>query len=138
MRLLPKSQDFFTELDRHASLIVTASHLLLEISQGGGDLSECAAQIKRMESECDAITHEVILKLHRTFITPLDRLDTHDIASRLDDVMDALEQAAYCLARYQHNGQVPPEVVELVGLVATSIEQLERGVGMLKQLKQGE
>jgi predicted phosphate transport protein (TIGR00153 family) len=137
MRLLPKTQDFFAELESHAAHIVEASALLRAMSKGTGDIADGARRVKQLESECDAITHTVILELHKTFITPLDRLDTHDIVSRLDDVMDALEQAAYCLARYQ-SGKMPPEAVQLVDLVGNSIELVARGVGLLKDLKNGE
>jgi predicted phosphate transport protein (TIGR00153 family) len=141
MRVLPKTQEFFNELEKHAAHIVTASRLLLEISTSSGDLAACAKRIKELESECDEITHSVVLKLHKTFITPLDRLDTHDIVARLDDVMDALEQAAYSLTRYQpqqQKGRMPPQALRLLEVVARSIEVTARGVGLLRHLKKGD
>jgi predicted phosphate transport protein (TIGR00153 family) len=141
MRLLPKTNDFFDELDSHAAHMVMASHFLLEIGRASGDLARCAKRIKELERECDQITRKVIQQLHKTFITPLDRLDTHDIVSRLDDVMDALEQAAYCLTRYQPNGrgaELPSEATSMLDGVAKSIELIARGVGLLRNLKNGE
>jgi len=138
MRLLPKTKDFFDELGRHVANMVEASRLLHENAQTGSDLGPCARRIKELERDCDEITHQVILELHRTFITPLDRLNTHDIVSRLDDVMDALEQSAYCLARYRVSQKLPREALEMVELVKRAIELVARGVEPLKDLKRAE
>ena len=53
-----------------------------------------AESIKRLEHECDQITHEVITRLDRSFITPLDREDIHELASGLDDVVDLIDGLA--------------------------------------------
>ena len=52
-----------------------------------------ADQIKEVEHKCDFLTHEIIQRLHRTFVTPLDREDIHDLARSLDDVMDAIDDS---------------------------------------------
>jgi uncharacterized protein Yka (UPF0111/DUF47 family) len=102
MRLLPRNQAFFDEFDRHAALIVTASRELREmVSGGGGSAVDAAARIRRLEEDGDAIVQRVARGLRATFITPLDRDDTHHLASRLDQVLDAIEAAAYRLALYR-------------------------------------
>ena len=53
-----------------------------------------ADEIKEVEHKCDFLTHEIIQRLHRTFVTPLDREDIHTLARSLDDVMDAIDAAA--------------------------------------------
>jgi predicted phosphate transport protein (TIGR00153 family) len=137
MRLLPKTAKFFDELDRHAALLSEAGRLLVEMTRSPENNSDRARRIKGIERECDEIAHSVILELHKTFITPLDRLDTHDVFSRLDDVTDAVEQSAYCLTRYT-NGSMPKEVVQLAEIVADAVQQVAQGVGRLKEIKQGE
>jgi uncharacterized protein Yka (UPF0111/DUF47 family) len=47
-------------------------------------------QIKQIEQECDSLTHQIIQRLNRTFVTPIDREDIHELATSLDDVMDAI------------------------------------------------
>jgi predicted phosphate transport protein (TIGR00153 family) len=102
MRLLPQNQTFFDEFDRHTTLIVAAAEALAEMAQGGGaPASDLAAQIKALEEEGDAVVHRVIVELRRTFITPLDRDDTHHLMSRLDDVLDQIEAAAYRMTLYR-------------------------------------
>ena len=50
-----------------------------------------ADEIKEVEHKCDFLTHEIIQRLNRTFVTPLDREDIHALARSLDDVMDAID-----------------------------------------------
>src|SRR4029078_2328812 len=61
-----------------------------------------ADEIKEVEHKCDFLTHEIIQRLNRTFVTPIDREDIHALARSLDDVMDAIDASAtlvrlYCL-----------------------------------------
>ena len=51
-------------------------------------------EIKEVEHKCDFLTHEIIQRLNRTFVTPLDREDIHALAASLDDVMDAIDASA--------------------------------------------
>src|SRR4029453_17353130 len=60
-----------------------------------------ADQIKEVEHKCDFLTHEVIQRLHRTFVTPLDREDIHALARSLDDVMDAIDASAALVRLYR-------------------------------------
>src|SRR5688500_12181193 len=60
-----------------------------------------ADEIKELEHKCDFLTHEVIQRLNRTFVTPLDREDIHTLARTLDDVMDAIDASASVIRLYQ-------------------------------------
>jgi len=102
MHLLPSNKAFFDDFDQHTALIVAAAETLTAMVQpGAGALPEQAQRIKSMEESADAIVHRVAIELRKTFITPLDRDDTHDLMSRLDDVLDFIEAAAYRLALYK-------------------------------------
>src|SRR5438067_11867935 len=69
--------------------------------------------IKRLEHEADQVTHEVVNRLDRTFITPLDREDIHRLSSDLDDVMDAMDGTAR-RAQIFRPGTAPPGILRLV------------------------
>jgi hypothetical protein len=95
-----------------------------------------ADEIKEVEHKCDFLTHEIIQRLHRTFVTPLDREDIHSMARSLDDVMDAIDASAAVVRLYQIE-RVRPDARELARLVRASAEQvvtamkaLERRSGM--------
>ena len=71
-----------------------------------------ADEIKEVEHKCDFLTHEIIQRLNRTFVTPLDREDIHALARSLDDVMDAIDASAALVRLYQIDG-VRPDAREL-------------------------
>ena len=60
-----------------------------------------ADEIKEVEHKCDTLTHQIIQRLHRTFVTPLDREDIFALARSLDDVMDAIDATAAIVRLYQ-------------------------------------
>src|SRR5438270_13123335 len=95
VRLLPREEEFF-------DLFVAVATRNKEAAQHLRDLFEAPPErrvshveaIKRLEHEADQVTHEVVNRLDRTFITPLDREDIHQLAADLDDVMDAMDGTA--------------------------------------------
>src|SRR5206468_6468884 len=72
--------------------------------------------IKRLEHEADQVTHEVVNRLDRTFITPLDREDILELASDLDDVMDAIDGTAR-RSQIFHLGLAPQGVKQLTEVI---------------------
>jgi predicted phosphate transport protein (TIGR00153 family) len=95
VRLLPRDQRFFDLFTASATVSVQAAHYLrdlLEKDEGGR--AAITETIKKLEREADQITHDVVSRLDRTFITPLDREDIHLLASRLDDVIDMIDGIA--------------------------------------------
>ena len=129
MRLLPRNDDFFDDLDKHAGLTVTAAGLLGQMTRSGPPSSELAGRIKRLEEEGDQIIHRVVLGLRRTFITPLDRDDTHRLGTKLDDVLDLVEAAAFRVALFELRVPQP----QLTALVA----QVERAVTLVRDAVAG-
>lgn len=102
MRLIPRNTAFFDDFDRHTALLVTAAETLTSMIRGeGGAPSDLARKIKQLEEEADGIVHRVVVELRKTFITPLDRDDTHRLISCMDDILDQIESVAYRLALYR-------------------------------------
>jgi predicted phosphate transport protein (TIGR00153 family) len=99
--LIPKEVRFFDDFERQSQHIIRASGLLHELIHTFGDARAKASAIKEVEHAGDQITHEIVKRLNTTFITPIDREDIHDLATRLDDVLDYLEAAAERLVIYR-------------------------------------
>ena len=59
------------------------------------------ARLKDIEERGDRVIHEIMRNLHRTFVTPIDREDIAALAEHIDDVIDAIEEAAKLLEEYQ-------------------------------------
>ncbi len=94
LRLLPREEKYFDLFNRMASHATECALLLKKLFEDFDRHAEYADQIKVVEHKCDEITHEIIRRLNRTFITPIDREDIHLLASELDDIVDYIEYAA--------------------------------------------
>jgi predicted phosphate transport protein (TIGR00153 family) len=93
-----------------------------------------ADEIKEIEHKCDFLTHEIIQRLHRTFVTPLDREDIHTLARSLDDVMDAIDASAAIVRLYQI-GVVRPDARELARIIMASADQVVKAIKALERRK---
>ena len=89
-RLIPREEKFFADFIALADRIVSGATLLERMLASDPPAWDTALQIKQVESECDALTHNIIKRLNSTFVTPIDREDIHALAKSLDDVMRLL------------------------------------------------
>jgi len=92
--LIPKEEAFFDLFKKAAHNMIEGSRLLKDMMEDFRDLPDKAKRIKEVEHVGDGITHDIALRLNQTFITPIDREDIHDLASALDDILDAVEAVA--------------------------------------------
>ena len=125
------------------------STLGAELRVGAGKLEEMLAgepviwdkadEIKEVEHKCDHLTHEILQRLHSTFVTPIDREDIHALAKSLDDVMDAIDASAKVVRLYKitHVRYGARELARLVTLsvdqVQLSLQALEKRVGVAQR-----
>ena len=90
-RLIPREERFFDDFIALAEQIRVGAGMLEEMLKPERPIWDKADEIKEVEHKCDFIAHEVIQRLHKTFVTPLDREDIHSLARSLDDVIDAID-----------------------------------------------
>ncbi len=118
VRLLPREEEFFDLFVAVADRNREAAHHLRELFAAPPERRTPHVEaIKRLEHEADQVTHEVVNRLDRTFITPLDREDIHQLASNLDDVMDAMDGTAR-RAQIYRVGAAPEGVKQLTEVPA--------------------
>jgi uncharacterized protein len=136
LRLIPREEKFFSDFVGLADRIVSGATLLERMLASDPPAWDTALQIKQIEHECDALTHEVIQRLNRTFVTPIDREDIHALATSLDDVMDAIDAAANVMHRFRM-ASLRYGARELASLtwqsamqVRTAVEALEKKEGV--------
>ena len=91
--------------------------------------------IKDAEHRCDALTHDTIQRLHRTFVTPFDREDLYALATSLDDVMDAIDHAAAARAASTTSSGSGPGARELAHTVTASADRLHAALDALAAKK---
>ena len=95
-----KNDVFFEYFLLVAKNLQLAAQVFREEINNLNDAEEYALQIKTVESMGDQYTHEIILALNKTFITPLDREDILGLALKLDDVLDIMEACAWGFELY--------------------------------------
>src|SRR5262245_17964560 len=100
-RLIPREERFYNDFIALAEEIRRGATVLHDMLAPDHPVWNKADEIKEIEHRCDQLTHEIIERLYRTFVTPLDREDIHTLARTLDDVMDAIDASAAIVRLYQ-------------------------------------
>ena len=137
MRLLPRDEKFFDLFSAAAAISVEAATLLQELLRAeAARRTAIVDQIKRLEHEADQVTREVVTRLDRVFITPLDREDIHLLASRLDDVIDLIDGTARRLQMFRA-GKAPEGAVLIADVIGRAVAQLQVAVRSLEKNKGG-
>ncbi|MBA3316540.1 MAG: DUF47 domain-containing protein [Gemmatimonadales bacterium] len=137
MRLLPRDEKFFDLFSAVAAFTLEAATLLQELLRAdAARRTAIVDQIKRLEHQADQVTHEVVTRLDRVFITPLDREDIHLLASRLDDVIDLIDGTARRLQMFRA-GKAPEGAVLIADVIGRAVTQLQVAVRSLEKNKGG-
>lgn len=97
-----KKQDpFFTALLKISETVRDATHYAEDFKIASvADLKELSVKIKNYETECDKLIHELITKLNKSFMTPIEREDILQLAVKMDDILDGVEHFAAHLEMY--------------------------------------
>src|SRR5207237_1800329 len=98
---IPREEKFYDDFRAMADQLRRGSRLLEEMLATDPPIADKAHEIKEVEHKCDFLTHEIIQRLNKTFVTPIDREDIHSLARTLDDVMDAIDNAASLVPLYR-------------------------------------
>lgn len=132
LRFLPREEDFYDLFVEVATRTAEASKLLRALLTGKADrVTYHVDAIRKLEHECDELTHEVVRRLDRTFITPIDREDIHQIATDLDDVIDCIDATAR-RAKIFRVGASPEGVDDLCAVVEVITEETLAAVVALR------
>jgi predicted phosphate transport protein (TIGR00153 family) len=122
-RLAPHERGFYPLFTRAAeNIAVAADELAKLVSTDPGGRAALAARVKEAEHAGDELTHEIMVKINTTFVTPFDREDIYRLASALDDVLDAIEEAADRIVLYRL-GALPDGI-------AAQVEVLQRAAAV--------
>jgi predicted phosphate transport protein (TIGR00153 family) len=132
--IFPKQEEFFSLFSKQAGLVRQGCEQLHEMAERFDDLERRARALKQVEHDGDLVTHEIFERLNRTFITPIEREDIHDLASGLDDVLDAVEAIGSRLVMFKIP-RVTPETAQLTGILVRCGLQIEKAIGSLSDLK---
>jgi len=130
LSFLPRENTFFFLLHQSAMNIAQVARRLQDLMDNYENLPAKVQEIKDLEDFGDQVIHDITRALHRTFITPIDREDILALAGSLDDVVDAIDEAAQYMLEY--NIEEPTEHARLLAAVIVKCaEQLDSAVSLL-------
>jgi uncharacterized protein len=138
LRILPRDEKYFERFNEMALRIHDAARTWDRFFRGESPVAPVADQIKRLEHECDEISHEILRGIDRTFITPIDREDIHQLAVRLDDVIDLIDGGVRRIALFNITEPTPRSlrlsqvIVEITAVLVQAVSALPRQKGVIE------
>lgn len=133
-RLIPKEQSFFDLFEKASNNLFEAGRLLADTMEHFDKVGENAERMERLEHDGDQITHEIMARLNRTFITPLDREDIHQLTSAIDDVLDFMEATTERFTLFKIKS-ITPYAKEMAQVIAKQVEEIHRMMPQLRHLR---
>lgn len=133
-RILPREGKFFDLFRQSGSLIMEGATEFRNMLGDLGQAESHARNIKRIEHNADDVTHATVELLHKTFITPLDREDIHQLISGMDDILDYIEAAAERINLYDIK-TATPEALKLADICVQAAKDVHAVVQLLEDMK---
>lgn len=131
--LMPKEERFFGMFDRHARTLVGGAEALRDLLQGGDAVPEACRRIVKLEEEADSITREVLIAVHRSFITPFDRSDIKELVTALDDAIDQMQKTAKAITLFEVR-TFEPQMREMADIIVRAAELTVEAVALLSSV----
>ncbi len=133
-KFLPQETDFFGMFEKAALNVNKSAILLVDMMEDLSIAEIKAKEIYEAEQEGDMITHEVMRKLNKTFLTPVDREDIHALVNALDDVLDLIWASADRAMLFKLDTPMP-EAIEMSKTLHETTEFITKAIGALKEKK---
>jgi predicted phosphate transport protein (TIGR00153 family) len=137
MKFLPSQVDFLAFFERSADNVLEGAKAFNVMVADYRDLDAKVARIKELETKGDHITHETLQALNKTFITPIDREDIHQLSSKLDDILDLIDAAAHRLVGYRI-AEATPDLVLHAEMLIKPIETIKTALLLLDNMRHQE
>ncbi|MCM2264369.1 MAG: DUF47 family protein [Desulfuromonadales bacterium] len=128
--LIPKDEKFFVMFKEMTTTIIEGAQLLKDMMDRFEDPALSQRMIKDVEHKADHLTHEIIKKLNKSFVTPLDREDIYALSAALDDILDLIDASAQRIVMYNVD-KTTQEAKELAFLILKSCQTLDKAVALL-------
>jgi len=132
LSLVPKEREFFRLFSEMAANLETAGELLVELMNDYDQARSKARQILEHEHVGDKIVHDIVQRLNKTFVTPLEREDIYDLASTMDEILDSIEATADSMLLYKVS-EVKPQAREMAVVIAKATSVLRKCVDDLEK-----
>ena len=132
VRLIPKDNSFFQMFSAMSGNLIAGASTLVDLFGNYQDVERKIEEVRRIEHEGDDLTHDILTKLNQTFITPFDREDIHQLASKLDDVLDFINASCARILMYRISNP-PPAAGELAKIILKQSQELQKAVSLMQK-----
>ncbi len=131
--LLPKEDQYFAMFSQMTAKIQEAAgYLVLMMSGPYAEMESASKRIKSVEHECDEITHNITIKLNKSFITPFDREDIYTLSVALDDICDYIDATARAVVMYDIH-EADQYVQQLTVIMQKLADEIHAAVALLNK-----
>jgi predicted phosphate transport protein (TIGR00153 family) len=131
MNVFRQKQDFFDLFEKVAANTLQAATTLVAIMEHFSNLENWAQEVRELEGNGDLLTHDIIKKLNKSLVCPIDREDIHALASTMDDILDFIWGTAERLAVFKMEESTKEAVTMSKELLAT-VELVQKAIKNLK------
>jgi uncharacterized protein len=132
--LVPKDRVYFDLFNEAGQNTLRAARLLKEMLEQWPDDRGLAREILLAEQEGDRITHDIVQRVNSTFVTPIDGEDIYGLATKLDDIVDYIEETADFMGLYGIEAPME-QSIQLAGVLVDSCEQVAGALEHLRGFK---
>ena len=134
-RFLPRDEEFFDLFNQLAGHLATSAKLLNDLFAADPKrAAEFCKQIKDVEHKADLLTASIIQRIDRSFVTPFDREDIHNVTTSLDDVIDLIDGTARRFDMFHIADQREP-AQRLAGIIVRAATEIQQAVAGIKNAK---
>ena len=134
MRLFPRDENFFDYFEQLANKIEEGGRLFLAMTENHDYSESKISQLKEIEHEADVITHTTYAKMHKTFLTPLDREDIYALVNKMDSILDMIEATAVRIYLYKVK-KPDDEIIKQAKILNEAITKVKFVIHALRDMK---
>jgi predicted phosphate transport protein (TIGR00153 family) len=125
---------FYDLLAEGGRNVAASADVLAQLCEPDADRVKIAAAMRDLEHAGDAVTHRILRQLNKSFVTPFDREDIYRLASALDDVVDAMDEATDFIV-LADVGELPALLMDQIRLVQRASSETADAMARLATLQ---
>jgi hypothetical protein len=132
--MIPREQKFFDLFDELATKIEEGGELFLDMVEHYEYSEPKIVKLKELENEADVITHKTYEKMHKTFLTPIDREDIYALVNKMDSILDMIEASAARMSLYKVK-ILAKEIIDQAKILNKAIKKVKYIVHAMTNMK---
>jgi uncharacterized protein len=134
VRFFPKEENFFDYFEELAAKLEEGCQFFLEMTRNHNYSASRVSRLKEIEHEADGIAHKTYERMHKTFLTPIDREDIYALVNKMDSIMDGIEEAATRIHMYKVK-EPSDEIIKQMEIIFEAVKKIKSIVQGLRNMK---